>query len=95
MTNEEAIRELTDFKSKYWDGMPEETIDVALRALKRQIGDEDWGYTTHHGKRFRVCPYCSSERDYDMSTGWNYCPVCGAKVGRSGQVGIITDEQDD
>jgi len=34
MTNKEAIEYLENFKNTYWDGMPEEVIDVAIEALK-------------------------------------------------------------
>ena len=39
-----------------------------------------WKYTTHHGRRYRVCIACNCEREDDLSTGWNYCPYCGAKM---------------
>lgn len=37
MTDHEALRELIHFKNKYWDGMPEECIDIAVRALSDVI----------------------------------------------------------
>lgn len=55
MTREDAIKELKDFKDKSWDGMPEEVIDIAIKALEQEselaqfakwvaseIFDDDW-----------------------------------------------------
>lgn len=36
MTREEAIKELKDFKDDSWDGMPEEVIDIAIKALEQE-----------------------------------------------------------
>lgn len=40
MTRGEAIKELIAFKDKTWDGMSEEVIDVAIKALKQQPCDD-------------------------------------------------------
>ncbi len=37
-----------------------------------------WGCTTHYGDRYIVCSVCHAERRDDLSSGWNYCPCCGA-----------------
>ena len=39
-----------------------------------------WKYTTHYARPYRVCSVCGCEREDDHSTGWNYCPNCGAKI---------------
>ena len=39
-----------------------------------------WKYVNHHGERYRVCPFCNAERKDDKSTGWNFCPHCGADM---------------
>lgn len=39
-----------------------------------------WEYTTHHARRYRVCSCCHAEREDDRSTGWNFCPACGARM---------------
>lgn len=39
-----------------------------------------WEYTTHYARRYRVCTECKCEREDDLSTGWNFCPNCGAKM---------------
>lgn len=40
----------------------------------------EWKYTTHYGERYRVCTNCNTERKDDLSTGWNFCPNCGADM---------------
>ena len=35
MTIEEAIKELSEFKDKSWDGMPEEVIDLAIDTMRK------------------------------------------------------------
>ena len=34
MTREEAIKYLSEFKNASWDGMPEETLDIAIKSLE-------------------------------------------------------------
>lgn len=36
MTRKEAIRWLKDFKNCSWDGMPEEALDIAIKALEQE-----------------------------------------------------------
>lgn len=60
--------------------------DAELRQLplvqpKRKTGK--WKYTTHYGERYRVCPFCNAERKDDNSTGWYFCPSCGADMRQS------------
>jgi hypothetical protein len=42
MTREEAIEELIAFKDKSWDGMSEEVIDVAIKALEQEPKTGHW-----------------------------------------------------
>ena len=39
-----------------------------------------WIQTRHFGRMYRMCSSCSAERKDDLSTGWNYCPYCGAAM---------------
>lgn len=39
-----------------------------------------WDYVRHYGQRYRKCSICSAEKKDDRSTGWYFCPVCGAKM---------------
>lgn len=39
-----------------------------------------WIQTRHFGRMYRMCSSCSAERKDDLSTGWNYCPYCGAEM---------------
>ena len=39
-----------------------------------------WIQTRHFGLMYRMCSSCSAERKDDLSTGWNYCPYCGADM---------------
>lgn len=53
-------------------------IDNAPTIEERTKGK--WEYITHHARRYRVCPCCHAERLNDKSTGWNFCPKCGADM---------------
>lgn len=49
MTREEALKYLKDFKDSYWDGMPEEALDIAIQALSQEpikFGIDYNGYVT-------------------------------------------------
>lgn len=39
-----------------------------------------WNFTKHYGRDYYVCSVCGMERMDDHSSGWNYCPNCGAKM---------------
>ncbi len=39
-----------------------------------------WNFTKHYGRDYYVCLVCGMERMDDHSSGWNYCPNCGAKM---------------
>lgn len=39
-----------------------------------------WNFTKHYGRDYYVCSFCGMERMDDHSSGWNYCPFCGAKM---------------
>lgn len=39
-----------------------------------------WSFTKHYGRDYYVCSFCGMERMDDHSSGWNYCPNCGAKM---------------
>ena len=56
MTNKEAIEYLENFKNTYWDGMPEEVIDVAIEALKPKTCD---GCVREDSRELEeLCNYC-------------------------------------
>ena len=59
-------------------------ICVSLANLQKadvvQVVVGKWEYTRHYWKRYRKCSVCSAERKDDRSTGWNFCPYCGAKM---------------
>ena len=40
MTKEEALKYLKDFKDSYWDGMPEEALDMAIQTLSQEPCDD-------------------------------------------------------
>ena len=50
------------------------------KALENKPKKGEWKYTTHYGRRYRVCPFCTTEREDDHSTGWNFCCYCGADL---------------
>ena len=54
----------------------------------RQVGE--WMFTTHYATSYRVCPICNCQRIDDNSTGWNFCPNCGADM--RGDADERTDE---
>ena len=81
MTREEAIAEIKE----YLKAAEIESQKIAFRACLNVIEQIEpktgrWTYTTHYGKEYRVCSECNAERKHDFSTGWNYCPCCGAKM---------------
>ena len=45
----------------------------------------EWTYTTHHSRRYRVCPLCGVEKEDDHATGWNFCQYCGAMMQKEGE----------
>lgn len=54
---------------EWWN---EEMVDIRPKGK--------WEYTTHYGRRYRICPVCGMEREDDRSAGWYYCPNCGARM---------------
>lgn len=44
----------------------------------------EWQYTTHHARRYRICPFCKCEKEDDRSAGWFYCWHCGADMRKGG-----------
>ena len=83
MNNKEAKDRLISLRMSYKIRIEEEDIealDMGAEALENQkIGH--WKSTTHYARPYRVCSVCGCEREDDHSTGWNYCPNCGAKIG--------------
>lgn len=58
-----------------------DSYDEAIRKAKANIRPQgEWQYTTHHARRYRICPFCKSEKEDDRSDGWFYCWHCGAKM---------------
>lgn len=56
-----------------------------LKRASILISDEirphgEWQYTTHHARRYRICPFCKCEKEDDRSAGWFYCWHCGADM---------------
>jgi len=78
MTIEEAINHGKE-QLEIFGGEHREFIELALKALQEQRTGH-WEYTTHYGKRYRVCSECRVEKEDDRATGWNYCLNCGAKM---------------
>ena len=52
--------------------------DTPTIAPERKRGR--WIQTRHFGCMYRMCSNCSAERKDDLSTGWNFCPNCGADM---------------
>ena len=48
MTREEALNELIAFKDKWWDGMDEGALDIAIKSL------EAWGLVIGQLQRYRA-----------------------------------------
>lgn len=57
-----------------------EAVSSALEIISRRCVSckGEWKYRRHYGERYRMCPFCGSEKKDDLSAGWNFCPVCGA-----------------
>jgi hypothetical protein len=85
MTREEAIEELIAFKDKSWDGMSEEVIDVAIKALEQEPKTGYWifqkiKYGEHLAPMRMWCSNCNSAFDlccnqikrYDEATKKEY-----------------------
>ena len=82
MTSEEAISHIKAMiesleigikaieSNKEWEGV--------IPSVQPKIGR--WGFVKHYGRGYYRCSYCGMERMDDYSTGWNYCPACGAKM---------------
>ena len=82
MDREEAIKILKD--TLYDEKTPTdylEAVKMGREALENQKTGH-WKSTTHYARPYRVCSVCGCEREDDHSTGWNYCPNCGAKMER-------------
>ena len=84
MTREEAIEELIAFKDKSWDGMSDEVIDVAIKALEQEpsIKTGHWIYKIYGGFHEQGDWYCS-HCDYQFNYGnghAKHCPECGYKM---------------
>lgn len=47
-----------------------------------EIPDDEWVFTTHYARRYRVCPICRAAKEDDRSTDWFFCWRCGAKLGK-------------
>ena len=63
--------------------------EVKQPCIKSPCGFErphgEWTYTTHHSRRYRVCPLCGVEKEDDHATGWNFCQYCGARMQKEGE----------
>ena len=57
-----------------------EAVNLAIKALGKTPTGK-WEFTTHHARRYRVCPYCKSEKEDDRAGGWYFCWHCGTKMG--------------
>ena len=79
MTREEAIRKIERVKNLYAYESDFEALDMAIDALKA-VKSGKWSYATHYGDRYRVCSVCHAERRDDLSSGWYFCPNCGAEM---------------
>lgn len=61
----------TEYLRKRLDELPSVTPQPKIRR---------WNFTKHYGRDYYVCSACGMERMDDHSSGWNYCPNCGAKM---------------
>lgn len=64
-----------------WEALSHAQRDVALLpSVSPQPKMGQWNFTKHYGRDYYVCSVCGMERMDDHSSGWNYCPNCGAKM---------------
>ena len=74
MTNYNELRDGQEF---YANGYKKGYED-AKKEYARPQGE--WRFTTHYARRYRVCPFCGSEKEDDRASGWYFCWHCGAHV---------------
>lgn len=55
-----------------------ETIEAMLRKDASRTKRGTW---LHPSKNIAKCSECGCARDIRDQFGWNFCPVCGAKMG--------------
>lgn len=83
ITREAALKRIQHlFNTDRWDfvcSIDKDAIRLSYKALENQKTGH-WKHTTHYARPYRVCSVCGCERIDDHSTGWNYCPNCGAKM---------------
>lgn len=86
MNREEAIEQfkyaidlIKQDGKDYLDERDIPMLKMGIEALENQKTGH-WKSTTHYARPYRVCSVCGCERINDHSTGWNYCPNCGAKM---------------
>ena len=41
----------------------------------------EWKYEVRNARRYRVCPFCTAEYEYD-NRDWHFCPECGNNLNR-------------
>lgn len=64
-----------------WKRVSDNVRDIlALPPVSPQPKMGRWNFTKHYGRDYYVCLVCGMERMDDHSSGWNYCPNCGAKM---------------
>ena len=64
--------EVTDYDTGYQDGLEDGLYDIRPQG--------EWQFVNHYARPYRVCTVCHTERLDDKSTGWNFCPNCGADM---------------
>lgn len=81
-----SIKECIEVKDANYEWEQVQGLECALTCIEEQptITPERkrgrWIQTRHFGRMYRMCSSCSAERKDDLSTGWNYCPYCGAAM---------------
>ena len=93
IANAEAIdyEMLVDMYEKLVDNAPtvkacfttkdlEDAYITGKESGKQERPKGEWQYATHYARRYRICPFCKSEKEDDRSAGCFYCWHCGADM---------------
>ena len=97
MTKEEAIERLKQNKAaaKFYAGMVQNTnaienelkdieaIDMAIEALSERTGE--WIFNPKDAIELMFTKPKCSKCGFESADGGNYCPNCGAKMGKGGE----------